>query len=102
MKVVGVKELKAKLSGYLREVKRGEIVLVTDRDEVVAELRPARRGPGALDDLESALEALAEAGEVTRPRMPKEGWSWKVDGMGLPAGTARKILDESRADGAQG
>jgi len=103
MKTVGVKELKARLSEYLREVRRGEVVLITDRDEVVAELRPARRGPGSPDDLEAALDGLAEAGEVMRPRMPKAGWSWNVEGLGLPRGTARRVLDESRAeDGAEG
>ena len=102
MKVVGVKELKARLSEYLREVKRGEIVLVTDRDEVVAELRAARRGPGSADDLEAALDALAASGEVMRPRMAKPGWSWRVEGLGLPAGTALRVLQEGRAeDGAE-
>ncbi len=42
MKAVGIKQLKARLSEYLREVRRGETLLVTDRDEVIAELRPAR------------------------------------------------------------
>ena len=40
MKSVGVKQLKSRLSEHLRLVSSGEIVLVTDRDEVVAELRP--------------------------------------------------------------
>ena len=35
MKAVGVKNLKAKLSEYLRAVKAGETLLVTDRDEVI-------------------------------------------------------------------
>lgn len=98
MKVVGVKELKAKLSEYLRMVKRGEVVLVTDRDEVVAELRASRRGPGAQDGLDAALDALAEAGEVTRPRLVKRGWQWKTSGIGLPRGTAMRMLDEARAE----
>ena len=38
MKAVAVKELKNRLSHYLREVASGEIVLVTDRGRVVAEL----------------------------------------------------------------
>ena len=42
MKAVGIKELKARLSEFVRLVKSGETVLVTERDEVVAELRPAR------------------------------------------------------------
>ena len=43
MKSVGVKQLKARLSEYIRLVRTGETVLITDRDEVVAELRPAHR-----------------------------------------------------------
>lgn len=40
MKTVGIRELKNKLSRYVRFVKSGETVLVTDRHTVVAELRP--------------------------------------------------------------
>jgi antitoxin (DNA-binding transcriptional repressor) of toxin-antitoxin stability system len=100
MKVVGVKELKARLSEYLREVKRGEVVLVTDRDEVVAELRAARRGPAAPGVVEETLDALAEAGEVLRPRVSRQAWRWRVTGMGLPKGTGQGLLDEARSENA--
>lgn len=43
MRTVGVRELKNKLSEYLRRVRLGESVLVTDRGEVVAELMPPGR-----------------------------------------------------------
>lgn len=98
MKVVGVKELKARLSEYLRMVRAGETVLVTDRDEVVAELRPATKGSIMRDDLEGAMEALAEAGEVTRAVPPVAGWRWAPAGLGLPAGTAARLLDAERED----
>src|SRR5262245_41602220 len=99
MKAVGVKQLKARLSEYIRLVRSGETILVTDRDEVVAELRPARRQRRvADDDLEELLENLAEAGEITRPSATKLGWSWRVKGLGLPAGTAERILEDVRAD----
>jgi|SRR6266545_1735885 len=39
MRSVGIKALKNNLSRYLDLVRQGEVVLVTDRDEVVAELR---------------------------------------------------------------
>ena len=39
MKSVGIKALKNHLSRYLDLVRQGEVVLVTDRDEVIAELR---------------------------------------------------------------
>jgi len=97
MKAVGVKQLKARLSEYLRAVKAGEVVLGTDRDEVVAELRPARELPPPLES-DDALQALADAGEVTRARQAKGRWRWKATGIGLAPGTAEALLDESRAD----
>ncbi|MBT8395443.1 MAG: type II toxin-antitoxin system prevent-host-death family antitoxin [Gemmatimonadetes bacterium] len=97
MKAVGVKQLKARLSEYLRAVKAGEIVLVTDRDEVVAELRPPRQPPPPLES-EDTLQALAEAGEITRARQSKGRWRWKAGGMGLEPGATQALLDELRAD----
>jgi len=43
MKAVGIRELKNRLSEYLRLVQGGEEVLVTDRGEVVAELRQSSK-----------------------------------------------------------
>ncbi len=98
MKAVGVKQLKARLSEYVRLVKAGETILVTDRDEVVAELRPARRQRRAGEDLEETLRTLAETGEITRPSSPKLDWGWGARGLGLPPGTATRLLDEIRGD----
>lgn len=53
--VVGARELKTRLGRYLRDVKRGKTIVVTDRGEPVAELRPIsgiRAGDtGRLDQL---------------------------------------------------
>ena len=53
MRSVGLKVLKNKLSEYVRLAERGETVLVTDRDRVVAELVPPRdtRSPILADAL---------------------------------------------------
>jgi prevent-host-death family protein len=59
---VGVKELKNSLSRYLRAVHAGEIVLVTDRGKVIAEIRP--RSDRGTDD-EQALSLLEQQGIVT-------------------------------------
>jgi antitoxin (DNA-binding transcriptional repressor) of toxin-antitoxin stability system len=40
MKTVGLRELKNRLSRYIRDVRSGHTVAVTDRGHVVAELRP--------------------------------------------------------------
>jgi antitoxin (DNA-binding transcriptional repressor) of toxin-antitoxin stability system len=99
MKAVGVKMLKAKLSEYLRLVKTGETVLVTERDEVVAELRPAHRQPTGRRTAEEALEALAERGEATLASDSFEGWRGfnakiRLDGDS----SSRTILDALRDD----
>jgi prevent-host-death family protein len=63
MKTVGVRELKNRLSEYLRDVRAGERVLVTDRGEVVAELAPP--GHSHEPDVPAALLALVRRGLVT-------------------------------------
>jgi prevent-host-death family protein len=58
---IGTRELKNRLSHYLRQVREsGEPILVTDRGEVVAELRPVAGGAES-----DALLALAAAGELS-------------------------------------
>jgi prevent-host-death family protein len=99
MRAVGIKQLKARLSEYVRQVKAGETILVTDREEVVAELRPARRQMNPPDSVEETLTRLADSGELTRSSVSKKGWTWRVSGMGLPAGTAKRLLDDLRRDG---
>lgn len=64
MKTVGIRELKNRLSEYLREVRRGQSVLVTDRGEVVAEFSPPRHG-GTDPGVPTALLELAHRGLVT-------------------------------------
>ncbi len=64
MKTVGLRELKNRLSAYVREVRRGHPVLVTDRGEVVAELRPPDQvSPSARRD--AAVARLVNRGVLT-------------------------------------
>ena len=64
MKTVGVRDLKNKLSEYLRRVRLGESVLVTDRGEVVAELLPPGQGQGD-PSVPAGPQALARRGLLT-------------------------------------
>ena len=60
-KAVGIRELKTRLGSYLREVRRGRTIVVTDRGEPVAELRPmapTRSGRGVEIDRLVALGHL--------------------------------------------
>lgn len=64
MKTVGVRDLKNKLSEYLRHVRLGETILVTDRGEVVAELLPP--GQGRVDpSVPAGLQSLVKRGLLT-------------------------------------
>ena len=64
MKSVGLRELKNRLSEYVRKVRSGEGVLVTDRGEVVAELIPPGQGSDERG-VSSELVALARRGQLT-------------------------------------
>jgi prevent-host-death family protein len=54
--------LKTRLGGYLRQVRQGRTLVITDRGEPVAELKPLRR----TGDEHAALERLQALGSVTR------------------------------------
>jgi len=59
---VGSRELKTRLGGYLQKVREGTTIVITDRGEPVAELKPLRRTGDEL----AALERLQALGTVTR------------------------------------
>jgi antitoxin (DNA-binding transcriptional repressor) of toxin-antitoxin stability system len=98
MKAVGVKVLKAKLSEYLRLVKAGEVVLVTEYDEVIAELRPAHRQKLPSLSLGEELERMAERGEATLRASESGDWPSLADIPKLEGLDLEKLLEEVRAD----
>ena len=61
--VVGARELKVRLGTYLRRVRAGGTLLVTDRGQPVAELRPVPAVAGS----DAVLAKLEAAGAVARP-----------------------------------
>lgn len=75
MKIVKIAELKNRLSYYLRQVQRGESILVAQRDRVIARLdRVADRTSLPQTD-EEWLDRLERRGVIRRGtgRLPK-GW----------------------------
>lgn len=75
MQSVGIRELRASLSGIMRRVAGGEAVEVTDRGRVVARIVPVRHR-STLDQLISEGRASSAEGDLLRheppPRQPGE------------------------------
>jgi len=71
MRSVGVKVLKNRLSEYVRLAATGETVLVTDRDQVVAELGPPRSGR-ASTVADAVLAEAVRKGWVAPPTAPSD------------------------------
>jgi antitoxin (DNA-binding transcriptional repressor) of toxin-antitoxin stability system len=95
MKAVGVRELKNRLSEYLRAVREGERVLVTDRGQVVAELRAPGAlvedgtPPGILDLVRRGAASLGIKNDPDAyPQMPSV----------LPEGEAARLLEDERGE----
>ena len=66
MSSVGVKELKNRLTHYLRRTKQGEEVIVTERGTPIALIQPIRNAEKAVS-LEARLARLAAQGLVSLP-----------------------------------
>jgi len=94
MKAVGVRELKNRLSEYLRLVRNGEEILVTDRGEVIAELRqPSPR-------ISLPYPALLEVVRQGRARvgLPNRPDLYPALAPVTTPGSAAKLLDEERGE----
>jgi len=64
-KTVGIRDLKTRLGTYLRLVREGATLIVTDRGRPIAELRPLSHSAG--EDLDAVIEDMIALGEVSRP-----------------------------------
>jgi prevent-host-death family protein len=69
MSAVGVKELKNRLTHYLRLTKAGEEVIVTERGKPIALLQPIQTAAN-VRSLESRIAQLAAQGVLAAPQRP--------------------------------
>lgn len=99
---VGIRAFKAELSRYLREVRSGKPVFITDRGRVIAEViasvAPAGakpRGGVRADDLR--LRTLVQAGVLRPAARTDRPWA-KGRLVRAAGGTARRLLDADRAE----
>lgn len=82
---VGSRELKTRLGTYLRRVRRGATLVITDRGEPVAELRPVTNGVSPED---AGLDALEALGAVTRSKAARLASVRPIRSKGRPVSEA--------------
>lgn len=97
METVGIRELKNHLSAYVRKVEAGDIVLVTDRGVVVAELVPP--GHTAQQGIHPGLLELARRDGLRLPTRPRDPAAFPVMApVDLGGRTIQDLIDEERGD----
>ena len=94
VKAVGLRELKNRLAEYVRQVRAGEEVLVTDRGAVVAELGPPGRAM-ANGIAPAGLVELANRGLLTLGA-PNDPAAYPKLPRLLTPGRVTRLLDEER------
>lgn len=99
LKTVGIKELKNNLSAYLREVRRGTRVLVSDRNRVVAELHEPSSGHVVDDPIDPILAEWVRDGVVSLPTARKG--KLPASPVNLEDGVAGRLLDDDREDSSR-
>ena len=98
MKTVGIRELKNRLSVYVRAAEAGDVVLVTDRGRVVAELVPPGY-EGRRDVLPGLLE-LERRGEIRLAARPRDPLLYRpLEPVDLGGLTSKDLIDWERGDG---
>lgn len=102
MKAVGIKDLKSNLSKYLDMVREGEIVHVSDRGNIIAEIHKPQTAPTSMvSRWDAFLNEEERKGSIVRAkRKPKSIMEqWRKLSPGLKEGPSlREILDETRKE----
>jgi prevent-host-death family protein len=95
MKRASVSALKARLSEYLRAVRNGEDVIVTDRGTPVARLTPL----DSAQQHDAHLQKLCEAGLVRLPEGDLPEGFWDLPSPADPDGLSLRAVLEEREQG---
>ena len=97
METVGIRQLKNNLSKYVRQVEGGDVLIVTDRGRVVAEMVPP--GSSRRRDIHPGLLEMERRGQIrlaTRPNDPS--LYRRMPHIDLGGKTIQDLIDEIRGD----
>jgi prevent-host-death family protein len=95
MSTVGIKELKNRLTHYLRQAKMGEEIVVTERDRPIALIHriDSAREPASI---EARLAKAASEGWLTLPRGSQK--RARIRKVKVRGASAAKTISEDRED----
>ena len=97
MRTIGIRELKARLSSVLRDVQRGDHILVTDRGRVVAELRLPDATALRESPADRARARLAAHGNLRVAQ--RRTSTYEVSPVRCSRGLAQEMLEAERGEG---
>lgn len=95
LKTVGIRKLKNSLSAYIREVKSGTTILVTDHGRIVAELRSPESDYSQLNR-DRIRQEWIDSNKLLLPAYEKK--AVRSSPVSLPEGTSVRILDNEREE----
>ncbi len=96
MATVGIRELKNHLSKYVRQVEGGDVVVVTDRGRIVAELRPPAE---RRTDIHPGLLEMERRGQIRLASRPNDPSLYRrMPHIDLGGKTIQDLIDEIRGD----
>jgi len=95
IKTVGIKKLKDNLSGYLKEAISGTVILITDRDRVIAQLHEPVVDIRSYEGKTEVSEWIRD-GKLFPPRAEKA--ECPVSFLRCRQGISSDLLDGERAE----
>lgn len=96
MATVGIRELKNNLSKYVRQAEGGDVVVVTDRGRIVAELRPPAE---RRTDIHPGLLEMERKGQIRLATKQNDPSLYRrMPHIDLGGKTIQDLIDEIRGD----
>ena len=97
MKKVDIAELKKNLTRYLERVKRGESILLFDRNQPIAQIIPVQKTQRSAGANDGRIARLERKGLIRRGNGESGRWLIKRRPVKVPGSVLRDLLDERRS-----